>query len=94
MFRGGRRAVGALTSHIDYILGCAEPGLLERTDQFEETRFGKLKLREPTFAHVGIELPQEKEYSVSLTQEDSTPESAPIETFPALWAVRQQLLSS
>ena len=71
MFRGKGPAVGAFTTHIDDILGCGEPGVMERLRQFSELRFGELKLQESNFVHVGMDLSQDSSFSITLTQKVS-----------------------
>ena len=56
VFKGKGPAVGASTTHIDDILGCGEPGVMEKLRQFSELRFGEFKLQEKQFVHVGMEL--------------------------------------
>ena len=64
-FRGNGPAVGAFTTHIDDILGCGEPGVMEKLRQFLELRFGELKLQEKHFVQVGTELSQDTSFSVT-----------------------------
>ena len=65
-------AVGAITTHIDDLLGCGEDGLLVKVRGYSEKRFGKLEVQEGSCVHVGVELAQEKDFSVTLTQADFT----------------------
>ena len=46
-----------------------------------------------SFAHVGMELPQGKDYSVRLPQTEFSARLASLEANPALWAAIQQILS-
>ena len=55
-------AAGAITTHIDGILGCGEPVLLRKTRRFLEKRS----------VYVGAERAQEKDSSAALTPEDPT----------------------
>ena len=55
-------------------------------------RFRKLGLQETSFAHMGMELSQEQDYPVRLTQPEFASNLAPVEASPALWAARQRLL--
>ena len=84
---------GAFTTRIDDILGCGEPGVMEKLRQFLELRFGELKLQEKHFVHVGMELSQDDSFSVTLTQKEFTEKLQPLGTSPQLWAARQKLLS-
>ena len=68
IFNGNGPAVGVFTTHIDDILGCGEPGVMDKLRQFLELRFGKLKVQEKQFVHVGMELAQDSSFSVTLTQ--------------------------
>ena len=54
---------------------------------------GELKLQEPSFVHVGMELKQDHAPSATLTQSGFTTNLQPISTTPKLWAARQKLLS-
>ena len=92
VFRKECGAVGAFTTHIDDILGCGEPGVLGRTQGFLEARLGQLKLQESPCVHAGIELPEEKDYTVRLAQAEFSPKLDPVETPPALWAAPRQPL--
>ena len=85
-------AAGVFTTHIDDILGCGVPGILERTRQFLQKRFGGLKLQESDFVHVGMELSQGSDFSVRLTQLAFTGNLLPMDTSPILWADRQKPL--
>ena len=85
-------ALGVSTTHIDDILGCGVPGILERTRQFLQKRFGGLKLQESDFVHVGMELSQGSDFSVRLTQLAFTGNLLPMDTSPILWADRQKPL--
>ena len=91
IFNGKGPAVGAFTTHIDDILGCGEPGVMEKLRQFLEFRFGELKLQEKQFVHVGMELSQDSSFSVTLTQKEFTEKLKPLGTSPRLWAARQKL---
>ena len=51
-----------------------------------------MELQENSFAHVGMELSQEANFSVTLTQEEFTMNLQPVGTSPELWAARQKLL--
>ena len=93
VFRKTGSAVGAFTTHIDDILGCGEPGVMDGIRAFLELRFGELKLQEGNFVHVGMELVQDSTFSVTLTQKEFTDKLEPLGTSPQLWAARQKLLS-
>ena len=70
MFRKSGEAVGAIVTLIDDIPGGGEPDVLQKARVFSGRRFGKLKVQEGRFARVGIELAQETDSSVTLTQEN------------------------
>ena len=70
VFTGSDEAVGTVSTHIDDILGCGAPGVLDRSRQYLEHRFGALKVQERKFMHVGMELVQSPDFSVTLTQEE------------------------
>ena len=48
VFNGKGPAAGALTTHIDGILGCGEPGVMEKLRQFLEIRFGRSSCKKNT----------------------------------------------
>ena len=85
--------MGVFSTHIDEILGCGAPGVLERTRHFLERRFGALKVQENAFVHVGMELAQRQDFSVTLTQADFTRQLQPLETSTALGTRRQRPLT-
>ena len=58
-----------------------------------ERRFEGLKLQDASIVHVGMELAQDRAFSVMLTQRDFAKNLRPIPTFPKLWDARQKLLS-
>ena len=82
-----------LDSHIDDISGCGMHGVLDCARKFLQKRFGVLKLQESDFVHVGMELSQGSDFSVSLTQSAFTENLLPMDTSPSLWADRQKPLS-
>ena len=63
---------GAIATHIDDISGCDEYGLLAEIRGFSEKRFGPLKVEEGSAVHVGMELAQEKDPSLTVAQADFT----------------------
>ena len=73
-------AVGVFSTHIDDILGCGAPGVLERTRHYLEHRFGALKVQENNFVHVGMELAQQLDFSATLAQAEFTRQLQPLET--------------
>ena len=93
VFNGEGVAVGIFSSHIDDILGCGAPGVLERTRHYLEQRFGALKVQGNNFVHVGMELVQQSDFSVTLTQAEFTSQLQFLDTSPALWKRRQNPLS-
>ena len=70
VYRKEGRSAGAFTTQIDDILGCGEQDVLSRTRTFLEARFRKLRLQEPSIAHVGMEASQADNYSVRFSQKD------------------------
>ena len=89
VFTADDEAAGAFSTHIDDILGCGAPGVLERTRQYLEHRFGALLAQERNFVHVGMELAQLPDFSVTLTQAEFTRPLQPLETSTASWKRRQ-----
>ena len=73
-------------------MGCGALGILECMRKFLLKRLGVLRLREPDSAHVGMELSQESDSSVTSTQLALTGNSLPTATSPSLWAVRPRPL--
>ena len=67
VFTAHDEAVGTFSTHIDDILGCGAPGVLERTRRYLEHRFGAFMVQERNFVHVGMELTQLPDFSVTLT---------------------------
>ena len=92
VFGGDGGAIGALTTHIDDILGRGEPDALPETGTFAEYRFETMKVQEKSFALVGMGLPQEDDFSVQLTREEFAQNLKPIPTYPEHWAARHQPL--
>ena len=86
-------AVGVFSTHIDDILGCGAPGVLERTRHYLEQRSGAPKVQENSFVHVGMELVQQLDFSATLTQAEFTRQLQFLDTSPALWKRRQHSLS-
>ena len=78
-----------ITTHIYDILGFGEPDLLQKARRLFDKRLGKSKAQEGFFDHVGRELPQEKGFSVTLTQEDFAENLMLLSTPPALWGGRK-----
>ena len=93
VFNNEGEAVGVFSTHIDDILGCGVPGVLERTRHYLEHRFGALKVQVNAFVHVGMELVQRQDFSVTLTQADFTNQLQPLETSTALRKRRQHRLT-
>ena len=85
--------MGAPTTHIDDVLGRGEPDAFPKIRDYLEQRCGKLKLREPPFVHVGMELVQDDDLSVTLTQCEFAQSLEPLPTISQLWAARQKPLS-
>ena len=93
VFRDQGQAVGAFATHIDEIIGCGEPNVLLKIRGFPEHRFGAMRLQENSFAHVGVKLKQDANFSVALTQAHFTKNLQPLGASPELRAARQKLLS-
>ena len=70
--RSSGGAVGAITTHIDDILGCSGPELFLKAGRYPEKRCGELKIQEKSSARVCLGLAQENDVRVTLTQEDFT----------------------
>ena len=94
IFRKSGKAVGVITTHIDDISGCGEHDLLLRAWKFPEKRSGELKVQEGSFARVGAELAQVKDFSATLTQEAFAKNMKLLPTSPALRAGRENPLST
>ena len=62
--------MGALATHIDDIL-IGKRDLLEKARVFSEKRFAELEVQEGSLVHVGMELAQERDFSVTLTKRTS-----------------------
>ena len=54
VFRLSGGVAGAITTHIDDILGCGEPDPSFQARLFPGKRFGELKVQGKSFAHVGM----------------------------------------
>ena len=67
IFRESGGAVGAIAAHIGDILGCGERDLSLKARSFSGARFGKLKGQDESIVCVGMDLAQEKDFSVTLT---------------------------
>ena len=87
-----KEAAGVFSSHIDDILGCGAPGVLDGARYYLEQRFGPLKVQENAFVRAGMELVQKAGFSVGLTQEEFTRQLQFSDTFPSLWKRRQNPL--
>ena len=72
VFRKSGGALRAVATLIDDILGLAKPDVSLKARRFPERRFGKLKVRELSFSHAGVEIAQENYSSAKLTQEKFT----------------------
>ena len=93
VFRDQGLAVDVFTTDIGDILRCGAPDALPKIREFPEQRFGTIKLLENSFVHVGMELEQADNFSVTLTHADFTKNLQHLGTSPELWAARQKLLS-
>ena len=54
IFREIGSAAGSLTTHIDDIPRCGEPDVLPKIRDYLDQRFGEIKLRDFSCAHVGM----------------------------------------
>ena len=88
IFREAGCAVGVFATHIDDILGRGGPDVLAKIRAHSEKRFGELKLQEPSFVHVAMELVQEGDFPVTSKQEEFTQLSKPLPTSPQVRAAR------
>ena len=93
VYNAGKEAAGAFPVHIDDLLGCGAPDVLDRTRYYLEERFGPLKIQENSFVHVGMEFVQKADFSGGLTQAEFTRHSELIDTSPELWKRRRRPLS-
>ena len=66
-------------------------GALECTRRLLPKPFGALRLQVSDFVHMGMELPQGSDLSVTLTQPALTESLLPEDTSPILWAGRLSL---
>ena len=78
-----------MTTHIDDILSCGEPGFFLEARRFSARRFGKPKVQGKSFVRVGMELVQEHDFSATSAQEDFTKNMQCLPTFPKLRAGRK-----
>ena len=90
MFRKTWIAAGVINPHIDDILWCAELDVLSEIRTFPERRSGELKLQESSFAHVGMKLAQESDFSVTLAQDEFAKNLQLLPTSPHLIAARHE----
>ena len=84
VFTADDEAAGSFSTHIDDILGRGAPSVLERTRRYLEHRFGALRAQGRHFVHVGMELTQLPDFSVTLTQKEFASRLQPLETSLAL----------
>ena len=89
VFGQGGGAVGAFATHIDDVLGCGEQDVSARIRVPPRHRCGGMKAQEYSFAHVCIELFQEGDLSVELTQVEFTKDRQPPEASPELLATHR-----
>ena len=87
-------AAGAFTTHIDDILGCGGPDTLPKIRECPEQRFGELELRESFIVHVGPDITQECDLSVTLTRDKFAQNLKPLPVSAQFWAARQRALST
>ena len=86
-------AFGATATHIDDISGCGEPELLSGVWRFSEKGLGESSVQEKSVANAGMELVEEDDFSVTLTQEDVAKNMTLPPAPPTLWADRKGPLS-
>ena len=67
--------------------------MLAKARAFLGKRLGTLGVQEGSFAHVGMEPAQEKDFSVTLTRADFAKNLKLLPTSPPLWAGRGDPLS-
>ena len=75
--------MGALTTHIDDILGCGDTDSLSEVRGFLDRRLGFPKVLQNSFVHVGMELLQAGDFSDKLAREDLANSRKPFPTTPA-----------
>ena len=94
VFRKSGGAVGAIATHIDGIPGCGGPDLPLNVRRFSEKWSGKLKVQEKPFVRMSMVLAQAKDFSATLTREDSTENLELLPAPPGLWGGRGEPVSS
>ena len=82
----------AIATHMDDFLYRGEPDVLSETRVFSGYRFRAPEVQVTFFAHVGMELAQEGDFLVKLTQEEFATNLKPLPTSPEPPAARQQPL--
>ena len=82
-----------IATYVDDISECREPDLLPKERPLLRKRFRKQKAREGSFVHVGMEVAQGKDFSVTSTQEDFTGNLKLLPTSPERCVGRKNSLS-
>ena len=70
-------AAGALTTHIDDVLGRGEPGVPPIVQKYLVHRFGAREMQDRTFTHVGMRVSLGKDFSVTANRRKITAELQP-----------------
>ena len=83
-------AAGAFATHIDDILGRGECDLLAKVRGSMGKRFGEMEVQEGSRVHVGMELAQGSDFSVTLTRAVFPKNVKLVPTSPELWAGREE----
>ena len=92
IFRETGSAVGALTTHIDDTFGRGEPDVPPKIRDFSARRFGEFKLQDSSLLHVGMELVQDGDFSVTPTQDEFAKNLRPLPSSPRLREGRRKTL--
>ena len=92
VFRRDGEPVGGIATRTDDILGRGEQDALYETRVFSERGFGERKVQESPSVHASMELLQEIDFAVQVTQEESASNVKPLFASRGLWAARQRLL--
>ena len=92
IFRKSGGAAGAITTHIDSILGCGRPDPLLKARCFLGRQIVNLKVEEKSFVRVGVEPAHVKDFSVTFTKKNFTRNLKPLPTSPELRGGRKEPL--
>ena len=85
--------MGALATHCDDVRGRGGPDAPRAVRKYLVRRFGRVKARGRPLANVGMEASQANDFSVKLTQGNSTDAPKCMSTASELWATRRRSFS-